>query len=91
MAFAVSCLLSPSGQLFLDPDSTEENDCQLNISEHLVVYDPEDFDKSIAMSHFGKFELEAILKVSRVMFDSGILAISEEIKSKIVEDIEAKL
>jgi ribonuclease PH len=91
MAFAVSCLLSSNGNLRLDPDASEEEDSSINFSEHFVVYDPNDFSKSIAMNHFGTFDLEAVFKVSKIMFDSGVMPIHEEIKSKVIEDIESKI
>ena len=88
MAFAASCLLDPQGNIILDPESSEEQSSNLNKSEHLIVYDPSNFNRSIAMNHFGKFDFADIGKVSKVLAEEAILPISEEIKNVIREKLE---
>lgn len=88
MAFAASCLLDSQGNVILDPELSEEQSAILNKSEHFVVYDPSNFNRSIAMNHFGKFDFSAIEKVSKVLAEEAILPISEEIKNAIREKIE---
>lgn len=88
MAFAASCLLDPQGNIILDPESSEEQSPNLNRSEHFVVYDPSNFNRSIAMNHFGKFDFKDIGKVSNVLTNEAILPISEKIKNVIREKLE---
>lgn len=89
MAFAASCLLDGNGNILLDPDHSEESSTSLNKSEHFVVFDPEDFEKSIAMEHFGKFNFLDISKVKEVLIQSEIVPICEIIKNSLQEKIES--
>ena len=86
MAFASSCLLDAQGNVFLDPEASEES--EQFASEHFAVYDPSDLKKSLAMCHFGKFNLEDISKVSPLLIEKGILPISEEIQRVLRKKIE---
>lgn len=87
-AYATSCLLTSQGNILLDPDHLEESSSSLNQSEHFVVYDPEDFDRSLSMEHFGKFDFEAVSKVKNVLIQEGILPVNEIITSAIIEKIK---
>ena len=88
MAFAASCLLDPQGNVILDPESAEEESPNLNRSEHFVVYDPSNFDRSLAMNHFGNFDFKDIGRVSKILAEEAILPISEEIKNAIRKKLE---
>lgn len=88
MAFAASCLLDCQGNILLDPELSEEQSTDLNRSEHFVVYDPSDFNRSIAMNNFGKFDFADIGKLTNVVANEAILPISEEIKNTIREKLE---
>lgn len=91
LAFAASCLLDPQGNVLLDPEGCEEASPSLNRSEHFVVYDPENFDRSLAMEHFGKFEFDHLSVIKNVLIQEGILPINEVVKSSIIEKLNKKL
>lgn len=87
LAFAASCLVDSSQNLIIDPDFSEENS-SLKQSEHMIVYDPNDFDRSVAMNHFGKFDFPLLPKISEFIAQSAIIPISEAVKASIVEKLE---
>lgn len=88
MAFAASCLLDTQGNIIIDPDQSEEQSQSLNRSEHLIIFDPSNLNRSLSQNHFGKFDLASIGKVSKVLADEAILPISEEIKNQLGAKIE---
>lgn len=45
-------------------------------------------NRSLAMNHFGKFDLEAVARVSKVLAEEAVLPISEEIKIALRVKIE---
>ena len=87
LAFAASCLVDSSQNLIIDPDFSEENS-NWKQSEHMIIYDPNDFDRSIAMNHFGKFDFSLIPKVSKFISQSAIIPIAECVKASMVEKLE---
>ena len=88
MAFSSSCLVTKNGNILIDPDFSEEQSSLLNQSEHFLVYDPSDFNRSISMNHFGKFDLSIVSKVSKVLIESSIKLICEQVKNEVKIKIE---
>lgn len=86
MVFSASCICDSAGNLLIDSEASEES--ADNRSEHVLVYDPRDFSTAIAMHHFGKFNLDLIPQVSKLITENAILPIKEVVTAAIKEKIE---
>lgn len=80
MAFAASCLIGSNNQILVDPEASEEQSQLSNRSEHFVVFDPSDFERSIASFSFGTFSFDDLRKATAVMKENSITPIEEAVK-----------